>query len=60
MTTATPAADASRAFIYAANPGGTIEKLSVSDGSAVWSTAITLLPSREKIALAHQRLSAGT
>ncbi len=52
VTTATPAADASRAFIYAANPGGTIEKLSVSDGSAVWSTSITMLPRREKIASA--------
>ena len=52
VTTATPAADPGRAFIYAANPGGTIEKLSVNDGSAAWSTSITLLPRREKIASA--------
>ena len=39
ITTATPVADPDRAFIYAANPGGTIEKLAVRDGSAAWSTA---------------------
>jgi hypothetical protein len=52
LTTATPVADPGRAFIYAANPGGTVEKLSVSDGSTAWSTTITLLPRREKIASA--------
>lgn len=52
ITTATPVADPGREFIYAANPGGTIEKLSVSDGHAAWTTAVTLLPAREKIASA--------
>ena len=52
VTTATPVADPGRAYIYAANPGGRVEKLSVADGRAVWSTAVTLLPSREKIASA--------
>src|SRR5579862_4742474 len=52
FTTATPVADPSRQAIYAASPGGRIYKLSVADGRALWSTAITLLPSREKIAAA--------
>jgi outer membrane protein assembly factor BamB len=52
MTTSTPVADPGRAFIYAANPGGTVEKLAVTDGSAAWSTSITQLPRREKIASA--------
>jgi outer membrane protein assembly factor BamB len=50
ITTATPVADPDRNFIYAASPDGHIQKLSVADGHAVWSTAITLLPTREKIA----------
>ncbi len=50
ITTATPIADPSRDFIYAASPDGRIQKLSVTDGRSVWSTAITLLPTREKIA----------
>ena len=52
ITTATPVADPSRSWIYAASPDGRIRKLSVADGHAAWSTAITLLPSREKIAAA--------
>jgi outer membrane protein assembly factor BamB len=52
VTTATPVADPSRAFVYAATPDGQIHKLAVADGSVVWSTAITLLPGREKIASA--------
>ncbi|HEY4215733.1 MAG TPA: PQQ-binding-like beta-propeller repeat protein [Gemmatimonadaceae bacterium] len=52
ITTATPVADPSRAFIYAASPDGHITKLSVADGHPAWSTAITLLPEREKIASA--------
>jgi hypothetical protein len=52
ITTATPVADPSRTSIYAASPDGRINKLSVADGRVVWSTAITLLPSREKIAAA--------
>ena len=50
ITTATPVADPSRSFIYAASPDGHIQKLGVADGHVVWSTAITLLPTREKIA----------
>jgi hypothetical protein len=50
ITTATPVADPNRQFIYAASPDGHIQKLAVADGHAVWSTAITVLPDREKIA----------
>jgi hypothetical protein len=52
ITTATPVADPNREFIYAASPDGHIQKLAVADGHAVWSTAITILPQREKIASA--------
>jgi outer membrane protein assembly factor BamB len=50
ITTATPVADPSREFIYAASPDGHVQKLAVADGRVVWSTAITTLPEREKIA----------
>jgi len=50
ITTATPVADPSRKWIYAASPDGRIEKLSVADGHAAWRVSITKLPSREKIA----------
>jgi outer membrane protein assembly factor BamB len=50
ITNSTPVADPSREFIYAASPDGHIQKLSVGNGRAVWSTAITTLPEREKIA----------
>ena len=50
ITTATPVADPNREFIYAASPDGHIQKLAVADGHSVWSTAITSLPRREKIA----------
>ena len=50
ITNSTPAADPDRRHIYAAAPDGTIQKLAVSDGHVIWSTAITLLPLREKIA----------
>jgi hypothetical protein len=52
ITTATPVADPDRSAIYAASPDGHIQKLAVADGHALWSTAITLLPTREKIASA--------
>jgi outer membrane protein assembly factor BamB len=52
FTTATPVADPNRQFVYAASPDGRIQKLSVADGRAIWSTAITLLPEREKITAA--------
>jgi outer membrane protein assembly factor BamB len=50
ITNSTPVADPTREFIYAASPDGHIQKLAVADGRAVWSTAITTLPEREKIA----------
>lgn len=50
ITNSTPAADPNRQFIYAAAPDGTVQKLAVADGRVVWSTIITLLPSKEKIA----------
>lgn len=50
ITNSTPAADPDREHIYAAAPDGTIQKLSVADGHALWSTPVTRLPSREKIA----------
>ena len=50
ITTATPVADPSRHWIYAASPDGRIQKLSVADGHAAWRVSITKLPQREKIA----------
>ena len=52
ITNASPVADPSRAAIYTASPDGRIHKLSVADGTALWSTAITRLPQREKLAAA--------
>jgi len=49
ITTATPVADPSRRWIYAASPDGKIQKLSVADGSVSWRVSVTRLPSREKI-----------
>jgi glucose dehydrogenase len=64
ITTATPVADPNREFIYSATPDGRIQKLSVADGRAVWSTSISKLPEREKIASAlnffHGRVVAVT
>ncbi len=50
ITNSTPVADPDRQYIYAAAPNGTIVKLAISDGHALWTTPITLLPLREKIA----------
>jgi outer membrane protein assembly factor BamB len=50
ITNSTPVADPNREFIYAASPDGHIQKLAVANGRAVWSTAISKLPEREKIA----------
>src|SRR5215471_17231031 len=50
ITTSTPVADPDRQHIYAAAPDGTVRKLAIADGHVVWTTPITLLPSREKIA----------
>jgi hypothetical protein len=50
ITNSTPVADPDRSHIYAAAPDGTIQKLAIADGRALWATPITLLPLREKIA----------
>ena len=50
VTNSTPVADPDRQFIYAALPDGHIQKLAVTDGHAAWSTSITLLPQKEKVA----------
>ena len=50
ITNATPVADPSRDFIYAASPDGFVQKLAVATGRPQWRTAITRLPTREKIA----------
>ncbi len=52
ITTATPVADPTAHWIYAASPGGRIYKLAAATGHAAWSVSITRLPSREKIASA--------
>ena len=49
ITTAAPVADPNRRAVYAAAPDGRITKLSVADGSPVWSTAVTLDPTHEKL-----------
>jgi outer membrane protein assembly factor BamB len=50
ITTSTPVADPDRRYIYAAAPDGTIQKLAVADGHALWIRPISYLPVREKIA----------
>ena len=50
IANSTPAADPDRQYVYAAAPDGAVRKLAIADGHAVWTTAITLLPGREKIA----------
>jgi PQQ-like domain len=50
ITTSTPVADPDREYLYAAVPDGTVQKLAIADGHALWSTPITLLPKKEKIA----------
>jgi outer membrane protein assembly factor BamB len=50
ITNAPPTADPSRRFLYAAAPDGRVRKLAVANGHAVWSTAVTRLPEREKLA----------
>ena len=49
ITNSTPVADANRQFIYAASADGKVTKISVADGKAVWSTAVTRLPNMEKL-----------
>ncbi|MGZ4398352.1 MAG: hypothetical protein ACXVZ1_08030 [Gaiellaceae bacterium] len=54
ITTATPVADPSRRFVYAASPDGLIHKLAIGNGREArgWPVRVTLLPAREKIAAA--------
>jgi outer membrane protein assembly factor BamB len=52
ITNAGPVADPSRRFVYAAAPDGKVRKLAVANGHAVWATAVTRLPEREKLASA--------
>jgi hypothetical protein len=55
ITTATPAADPSRRFVYAASPDGLVHKLAVATGreaSGGWPVRVTLDPTHEKIASA--------
>ena len=53
ITNASPVADPSRRFVYAAAPDGRIHKLRVGSGAEVrsggWPVTITRLPEREKI-----------
>lgn len=50
ITNAAPVADPDRQSVYAAAPDGVIRKLALADGHTLWATAITQLPTREKIA----------
>jgi lipoprotein-anchoring transpeptidase ErfK/SrfK len=49
ITNSTPVADANRQFIYAASSDGKVHKLSIADGKAVWSVAVTKTPKIEKM-----------
>ena len=50
ITTATPVADPSRKWIYAASPDGRIQKLSVATGHVSWRRFVTNAPRSEKLA----------
>jgi hypothetical protein len=54
ITTATPIADPSRRYVYAASPDGRVHKLVVATGGEVrsghWPVRVTFDPGREKIA----------
>lgn len=50
ITNATPIAGSQERYVYAASPDGRIQKLAVANGRALWRTAVTRLPEREKIA----------
>ncbi|MGB0096887.1 MAG: PQQ-binding-like beta-propeller repeat protein [Solirubrobacteraceae bacterium] len=56
VTTATPVADPSRRYVYAASPDGRIHKLALASGREVrsrgWPARVTFSPTREKIASA--------
>jgi outer membrane protein assembly factor BamB len=54
ITTATPAADPNRAYVYATSPNGEVHKLAVADGREArgWPIRITVRPDREKLTAA--------
>jgi hypothetical protein len=54
ITTASPAADPDRRFIYATSPDGRVHKLAVADGHEApgWPVTITRDPQREKLGTA--------
>jgi putative pyrroloquinoline-quinone binding quinoprotein len=56
ITTASPIADPSRQFVYAASPNGLIHKLAIADGSedqqGAWPVSVTRDPTHEKLAAA--------
>jgi PQQ-like domain len=54
VTTASPAADPDRRFIYATSPDGRVHKLAVADGHEApgWPVTITRDPRREKLGTA--------
>ncbi|MEO8313661.1 MAG: PQQ-binding-like beta-propeller repeat protein, partial [Pseudomonadota bacterium] len=49
ITNSTPAADTNRQFLYVASPDGKVAKISIADGKALWSTAVTKAPRLEKM-----------
>ena len=51
ITNSSPLLSADRRYVYAASPGGKIQKLSLADGKQArgWPVAVTKRPSREKI-----------
>jgi len=49
ITNATPVLASDRRAVYAAAPDGRIRKLRLADGHVLWTRAITLDPTREKI-----------
>ncbi len=49
ITNSTPAASTDRTAIYASASDGRVRKLRVADGKPLWSTSITLDPTREKL-----------
>jgi outer membrane protein assembly factor BamB len=49
ITTASPVADPTRRFVYAASPDGFIHKLTLARGRQLWAARVTWDPSREKI-----------
>ncbi len=49
ITNSTPVADDDRQFIYAGSADGKVTKISIADGKAVWSTAVTRMPAMEKL-----------